>query len=147
MWLLSKNREEEALKSLCWLRGWTTKEAVQKEFDALKKQCDISNACSDCQRVQTKCTHPLPTIVDQFNAMIKANCMRPIIIFTICSVFTNFAGLHHISPYTVQILNTFNSPFNPNKAIVIYGYFYLNFCWVLPTILISIQFINRHCSA
>lgn len=118
VWLLSKNREKEALESLCWLRGWTSKEAVQEEFDSLKKYRDHSNACDECQRAETKCTHPLPTLMDRFNAMFKANCMRPLIIFTVCSIFTNFAGLHHIFPYTVQILNTFNCPFNPNKAIV-----------------------------
>lgn len=117
-WLLSKNREDEALKSLCWLRGWTSKEVVQEEFKMLKEYQQISNACNNCQRLDIVCPHPSPTLLDQFNAMFKPNCLKPILIFTLCSLFSNFAGLHHVNPFIVQILNTFNSPFNPNKAIV-----------------------------
>lgn len=118
VWLLSKNREKDALKSLCWLRGWTSTEAVRDEFDSLKEYSEVLNACNACQRAMAKCCHPPPTLVDQFNAMFNANCMKPLIIFFLCSIFSNFAGLHHIFPYTVQILNTFDCPFNPNKAIV-----------------------------
>lgn len=142
IWLLSKKREDEAMKSLCWLRGWTTQAAVQKEFDEMKKHCDRSNTCDDCQRAGAICTHSLPTIIDQFRAMFKTNCVRPIIIFTICSVFTNFAGLHHISPYTVQILNTFNSPFNPNKAIVNFSLI-VAFCYIFCILSIICLITNQ----
>ncbi|XP_054271945.1 facilitated trehalose transporter Tret1-like [Macrosteles quadrilineatus] len=35
IWLLSKGNSEEALKALCWLRGWVTPDQVQNEFDEM----------------------------------------------------------------------------------------------------------------
>lgn len=35
MWLLSRGRREDALKALCWLRGWVSSETVQSEFDEI----------------------------------------------------------------------------------------------------------------
>lgn len=150
-WLLLKNRDEEALKSLCWLRGWTSKEAVRDEFETLKAYRESTNKCSQCQRDQIICTHPPPTLMDKFNAMFKSSCMRPILIFTICSLFTNFSGLHHVFPFSVQILNTFNCPFNPNKAIVnrwlltIFSLLFVLFpYWILFIICIHRYYLGHH---
>uniref|UniRef100_A0A1B6IZ61 Major facilitator superfamily (MFS) profile domain-containing protein n=2 Tax=Homalodisca liturata TaxID=320908 RepID=A0A1B6IZ61_9HEMI len=35
IWLISRNRQEDALKALCWLRGWVTPEEVQSEYDEI----------------------------------------------------------------------------------------------------------------
>lgn len=35
MWLLSQGRREDALRALCWLRGWVSSETVQSEFDEI----------------------------------------------------------------------------------------------------------------
>lgn len=45
IWLLSKERYKEALKSLQWLRGWVSPVAVESELNQLKEISEASNAC------------------------------------------------------------------------------------------------------
>lgn len=45
IWLLSKERYNEALKNLQWLRGWVSPEAVEPELSQLKEISEASNAC------------------------------------------------------------------------------------------------------
>lgn len=42
MWLLSKGQNQEALKSLCWLRGWVEGKAVATEFQSFVKYNELS---------------------------------------------------------------------------------------------------------
>lgn len=40
LWLLSKGREKECRRSLRWLRGWTTDEKIESEFQKLRWQAN-----------------------------------------------------------------------------------------------------------
>lgn len=54
VWLLAKNRESDALKSLCYLRGWTTAEHVKEEFDLLLEYSKDFKKCIICMNTDTK---------------------------------------------------------------------------------------------
>lgn len=120
MWLLSKQRDEAALKSLQWLRGWVPQSTVQSEFDAIKRYKESSNSCATCKKNSTKCTHVSAQTTGQaIKELIKKRTMKPFfILFVMCSV-SYFCGTHHLTSFMVQILNTYRSPMNPNWATVV----------------------------
>lgn len=47
IWLLSRGRREDAVKALCWLRGWVSEDQVQEEFQEILR---YSKACRVPQR-------------------------------------------------------------------------------------------------
>lgn len=36
IWLLKRDREEAAIRSLCWLRGWVKEDSVKTEFEDMR---------------------------------------------------------------------------------------------------------------
>lgn len=45
IWLLSRGRRDDAVKALCWLRGWVQPDQVQSEFEEIvrySKTCKIT---------------------------------------------------------------------------------------------------------
>lgn len=121
MWLLSKNRNEEALKSLQWLRGWVSQKAVQKEFDEIVRYSYFSNKCASCQKSESKCDHPPATLKDKMKELIRKRTLKPFAIVMIFFVFSQFSGLHAMRPYMVQIFKAFRIPVDPGWATVNMG--------------------------
>lgn len=119
IWLLSRRRDEEASKSLRWLRGWVSESDICDELNDLKRYREYANSCSDCRTLNIKCGHPLPTLTDKMREVVGASCMKPMIIITMCSLFTSFTGAHHLNPYLVQILKTYQTPIHPSYFTVI----------------------------
>lgn len=52
VWLLSRGREKDALKSLCYLRGWTKPEDVKEEFDELVEYSKKLQKCVICDKIE-----------------------------------------------------------------------------------------------
>ncbi|XP_055309425.1 facilitated trehalose transporter Tret1-like [Sitodiplosis mosellana] len=123
MWLLSKQRDEAALKSLQWLRGWVPQSAVESEFESIKRYKESSNSCAACKKISKKCTHlSAQTTSQAVNELIRKRTMKPfLILFVMCTV-SYFCGTHHLTSFMVQILNTYRSPMNPNWASVLVAF-------------------------
>lgn len=121
MWLLSKNRNEEALKSLQWLRGWVSPKAVQKEFDEIVRYSDYSNKCAPCQKTEFKCDHPPANTKDKFKELIRKRTLKPFALVMIFFLFSQFSGLTAMRPYMVQIFKAFRIPVDPGWATVNIG--------------------------
>lgn len=117
-WLMSKNREAEALKSLQWLRGWVSPNHVKDEFDEIKNFNDYSKSCSACIKAERPCTHPPPTARDKFQELLRRRTMKPFIILLSVFCIGQFSGTHAMRPYMVQILRSYGSPISPNWATV-----------------------------
>lgn len=122
MWLLMKNREKSALKSLTWLRGWAPDSMVRFEFEAMKRHRSFANSCSACEKAKIECTHPTPSMTEKLKYLIRQRTLKPFFILIICSVIGFSSGTHHLIPYIVQILNAFQSPISPNLATVVLGF-------------------------
>lgn len=120
IWLLSKNRDADALKSLQWLRGWVSEKAVETEFNEMKRYNEYSNSCNECVKFNVKCTHPPPTIGDKLRELLRKRTLKPFGILVIGGIVSNFSGIHHLMPYIVQLLYAFESPISANSATVIF---------------------------
>lgn len=75
VWLLSQEKEKEALKSLCYLRGWTAPENVHKEFEELVTYAKALNCCVICmhnnsgeiqEKGETECEHDQMNVIKRF---------------------------------------------------------------------------------
>lgn len=118
IWLLSRYRDGEASKSLQWLRGWVSEPEIEVELNDLKRYREYANSCVDCRNASIPCSHPLPTLLGKVKNVFQPAYVKPIMIITTCSLFTSFAGAHHLNPYTVQILNTYQTPMQPSDVTV-----------------------------
>lgn len=123
IWLLSKNRQTEALKSLQWLRGWVDPSVVQTEFDELQRSKINAQTCYNCEKRHELCHHPLPSIGDKIRDLFRRRTLRPFILIASLYVISVFAGITPFRPYIVQILCYYQSPIDANNAVAYMGYF------------------------
>lgn len=121
LWLLSKGRHEDALKSLQWLRGWVSPKAVEKEFAEIVRYNEYSKACAECVKAEQKCTHPPPTTIQKLQELIRKRTLKPFAVLLIVFFIAQFSGMHAMRPYIVLILNTYGTPISPNWATVALG--------------------------
>lgn len=122
LWLLSRNRQEDALKSLQWLRGWVDAKVVQNEFNDLQR-CRISaQICYQCEKQNKECGHPPPTIREKIRDLFRRRTLRPFILIACMFFLCAFCGLSPYRPYVVQILYFYKSPVDPNRVVVWLGY-------------------------
>lgn len=118
-WLLSRNRDCEAEKSLRWLRGWVLSDAITHEFDDLKRHSDLFKSCTACIKQNLKCTHSSPSLSEKFAKLKRKQLIKPL--FIVISMFTLiiFASLSSMGPFFIQILKTYQSPIAPDKIITL----------------------------
>uniref|UniRef100_U5EU35 Putative transmembrane transport n=1 Tax=Corethrella appendiculata TaxID=1370023 RepID=U5EU35_9DIPT len=124
LWLLSRNRTDEALKSLQWLRGWVSPTAVDKEFKEMQRYNENSSKCILCQKskVPVKCNHPPPSEFQKFKELLRKRTMKPFILVMVYFGFCQFSGLPAMRPFLVQIFQAYNLPIDASWATVIVGF-------------------------
>lgn len=116
LWLLSKNRIEEAEKSLCWLRGWVTKDKIIEEFQSLQRYNERSKSCTDCIKQNQKCPHPSPTIVAKMKELKRKQSLKPFAIVMSLFIIAQFSGILSMGPFIVQIYKAYDSPIAPDRT-------------------------------
>lgn len=122
LWLLSKNRVDEAERSLCWLRGWVPKENVFDEFQALQRYSQRSKSCSSCIKADVKCSHPLPTILEKLSELKRKQTLKPLFIVASLMVIAEFTGITGMNPFIGQVFKAYDSPVAPDQAMAIVGF-------------------------
>lgn len=139
-WFLSKNRTEEAKKSLCWFRGWVPAEAIAQEFRDLQRHSIRSKSCNTCIKQDMKCSHPLPTFREKLSELKRKSTLKPFAILIPLFFLQQFTGTLAMRPYIVQIFKAYDSPVTPSFAAVL-----LNVCDSLGqlTFLCSIRFTGK----
>lgn len=118
-WLLSKNRNSEAEKALCWLRGWASKKDVAEEFNDLKRHSERSKACNTCLKQNIMCTHPPPTLIEKLAELKRKRTLKPICIVIPLFVICQFTGILSMKPFIAQIFRAYNAPIQPDQAMTI----------------------------
>lgn len=122
LWLLSRNRQADALRSLKFLRGWVDASTVQNEFNDLQR-CKISaQICYTCEKQNEICHHPPPTIRDKIRDLFRRRTLRPFILLGSLFFLSAFCGITPYRPYIVQVLYFYESPIDANEVVVWLGY-------------------------
>uniref|UniRef100_A0A1B0CIY0 Putative sugar transporter n=1 Tax=Lutzomyia longipalpis TaxID=7200 RepID=A0A1B0CIY0_LUTLO len=119
LWLISRGREKQAMKSLQWLRGWVDAETVEKEFLELQRYSINSSRCNPCQKADQTCIHPPPTLIDKLKELTRKRTLKPVFVVTMFFLFCQFSGMSGMRPYLVQIFQAYGVPVNPNWAAVV----------------------------
>lgn len=122
LWLLSRNRHEDALKSLQWLRGWVNSDAVQKEFNELQLSRIDGQTCYKCQKQNEICQHPPPSIIDKIRDLFRKRTLCPFLLIGSLYFLSVFCGITAFRPYIVQVLYFYQSPIDANQVVVWLGY-------------------------
>lgn len=121
-WLLSKNRKEDALKSLMWLRGWVKNpKHVETEFSELQRYSQESNRCVACHKSDKKCTHPPASAKELIRELYRKRTLKPFIIVITMFFFSQFSGMASMRPFIVQIFQTYSIPIDSSWATVVIG--------------------------
>ncbi|XP_063708964.1 facilitated trehalose transporter Tret1-like [Culicoides brevitarsis] len=120
-WLLSKNREKDAFKSLQWLRGAANEEIVIQEFSEMKFYNENANKCIPCQKKRvTICSHT-ESFREKAKEMLRKRTLKPFLLVLSFFTFYQLSGMHAMRSYLVQLFETFDSPIDSNWASVIFG--------------------------
>lgn len=121
MWLLSKNRDPEALKSLQWLRGWVSERSVRPEFEEICRYSVNSNKCVVCEKGKLKCDHPPATLKEKLADLLRKRTLKPFLLVIAYFSFVQFSGIHAMRPYLVQIFKAYRTKVDPGWVTVIIG--------------------------
>lgn len=121
-WLLLRNREAHAEKSLRWLRGWVNEDAVRDEFSDFKRFQAIAQQCCECEKHKVTCIHPPPSISDQIRQLLQQRTFRPLVLMFILYFLAYFSSSSAIRPYYVQVFYYYESPIDPNLAVSYAGW-------------------------
>ncbi|XP_045779159.1 facilitated trehalose transporter Tret1-like [Maniola jurtina] len=111
VWLLARNREKEALQSLCKLRGWTTPENVKAEFDELNAYSKSMAKCVICYNTnqeQKTCEHEsmnwfMRRILTFRYVMLCKETLRPLLLVMMYFLFYVMSGLVPIRPNLINV--------------------------------------------
>lgn len=108
-WLLLKNRSADAKKSLAWLRGWTTVQNVEEEFQKL------SNSIKQHITAEKNPSCRAPTF------LLKKEVYRPMSLVIFTFLLVHFSGNATLTVYAVPIFTALKSPLNAYHTTVIMG--------------------------
>uniref|UniRef100_A0A182KGL3 Major facilitator superfamily (MFS) profile domain-containing protein n=1 Tax=Anopheles christyi TaxID=43041 RepID=A0A182KGL3_9DIPT len=110
VWLASKGRLEESKTALAWLRGWTSNEQVELEFNEIERQM-----AKDAELQKDF------TIVDKARLYTQRAFLQPFGIILLCFFIGHFSGMTTLQTYAVQIFHTLKAPINKYYATCLLG--------------------------
>lgn len=119
LWLMSKNRPEEAKKSLQCLRGGVSVESIQKEFSELQTYSEASRACTPCAKQSIKCNHPKATFWERIKELTRKCTLKPFILIVSLQFFLEFSGIMVWMPYIIPVLKAHGIPLGANITTII----------------------------
>lgn len=112
----------DAEKSLCWLRGWVSSEAVAHEFYELQRHNERARSCNSCIKENRKCSHSPPSIIEKVLEMKRRQTLKPFSIIIMLAFLTHFTGETAMRPFSMQIFKTYESPIPPDQATTVMSF-------------------------
>ncbi|KAK7603446.1 hypothetical protein V9T40_003445 [Parthenolecanium corni] len=124
MWLLSRGREEDALKSLQWLRGWVPPSIVRSEFEKSQRYINES------KKLRKDTSSYLPVSLDEgdtkksknevwqnIKILSKKEFLQPYKLVSVLFLVSYILSLRVVKPYLLIILRKFD--FHSPKILAI----------------------------
>ncbi|XP_063375729.1 facilitated trehalose transporter Tret1-like [Cydia amplana] len=129
IWLLSKGRQKEALRSLCRLRGWCEPEDVKEEFDQLLKYNDAIHQCVIClkeDKTALPCEHMTASLIKRIvlkykHVFLVKETMRPFALVMAYFLFYLFSGLMPIRPNMINFCKALGMKYKTKTIVVLVG--------------------------
>ncbi|XP_001602709.1 facilitated trehalose transporter Tret1-like [Nasonia vitripennis] len=117
-WLASKNRIEDAQRSLAWLRGWTTKECIKSEFDTFMNTLEMSRkkTMTDESIGSSSFGHRLKRTVLPY---LHRSFYIPLAVSCYIYFINTFGGSHSTQSYAGLIFQQIKSPLEAHTGTII----------------------------
>ncbi|XP_065219501.1 facilitated trehalose transporter Tret1-like isoform X2 [Planococcus citri] len=121
IWLLSKGRKKQALRALCWLRGWVSEDEVKVEFEQLCRYNEASkfhglNESSDETYIgiptEIRVERPM-SLKTKILDLFRPSMMKPFRLLLGYQVFYHSAALTGLKCYMVETFSTLDMPIQP----------------------------------
>lgn len=121
--ILGKGRMIEAERALAWLRGWTTPQYIQHEFNSLKEMHDNrdENSVTDCSNQENiSDSRRRLNLKDAFRPYLQRSFCIPLA--SVCCMFIlhAFTGSMTLITYVIIIFQMINSPIEKYTAAAIF---------------------------
>ncbi|KAJ0183839.1 hypothetical protein K1T71_000262 [Dendrolimus kikuchii] len=110
-WLASRKRYAEAKKSLQWLRGWTTADAVEQELKDIRA---LYNKEKDTEDVEE-------SLKEKINHYFKRSFLVPYFIISLAFFVGHFSGMTTLQTYAVSIFQLLEAPLDKYYATLVLG--------------------------
>ncbi|KAK4880566.1 hypothetical protein RN001_008712 [Aquatica leii] len=121
-WLLMNAKIHQARRSLAWLRGWTTVDHIEKEYEKM---------LSDCKEFDnTTVFNHKPKWSQIILNYTKKSFVWPLALVSFIYLLANVTGLVTLQTYAVNIFGTLQAPMDKYYATVILGIVQVFGCFV-----------------
>ncbi|XP_031343129.1 facilitated trehalose transporter Tret1-like [Photinus pyralis] len=121
--LLIKNKPDDARKSLAWLRGWTTVESIEEEFQVL--QISIGQKPAKVRRKIIDINIEIPVVKppELSTAMkyLKKDFLIPLVLVSSVHLVANFSGPSTTPAAAKSFFLALNVPIDEQNATVMLG--------------------------
>ncbi|OXU19643.1 hypothetical protein TSAR_011857 [Trichomalopsis sarcophagae] len=116
-WLASKNRIDDARKSLAWYRGWTTPDSIKSEIESLKKWNMTDNSSANVRNNGNYNT--ITRLKNVFKPYLHRTFYIPLA--TSCYIFfiNTFGGSHTVQVFSAVLFTQVRSPLEVHSATII----------------------------
>ncbi|RZC34223.1 Sugar tr and/or MFS 1 domain containing protein [Asbolus verrucosus] len=138
IWLITKNRYLDARKSIAWLRGWTSLNEIELEFQELCKQLGKANDIG----IDNPTTSVTPELskIEYLKLFTKKNFLWPYFLVALTFFLGHFSGMATLQTYAIKLFATLKSPIDKYYATVILGIVELLGCVACVTL---VHFIGK----
>lgn len=133
-WLILKDRYEDAQKSIAWLRGWTTVDAIEPEYRelcySLGKQPPLMNGIDNPAfvidnehntRAPSAKIKAKPSRLELLKKFSKRTFVLPYLLVGFAFYLGHFSGMTTLQTFAVQIFQTLKAPIDKYYATLILG--------------------------
>ncbi|KAF5289440.1 hypothetical protein FQR65_LT11813 [Abscondita terminalis] len=117
-WLIMHNKIDRARRSLAWLRGWTTEQHVEEEFQLILENCE---EYSLSKSAETDTSSKWGKWVPSIQIYTRKSFLKPLCLVSFTFMLTNVTGLCTLQTYAVNIFATLNVPMDEYYLTVILG--------------------------
>lgn len=119
IWLIYKNRYLDARKSLAWLRGWTSLNEIELEFQDLCKQLGKAEEIG-IENPETVTMTKLSKF-EHLKLFTKKNFFWPYSLVALTFFLGHFNGMNALQTFAIKIFAAVKSPIDKYHATVILG--------------------------
>lgn len=89
---------------------------------ALQRYSERYKSCGLCLKLNRKCCHPLPTLVQKLKELNRKQTLKPFFIVMSLFFIALFSGIFSMSTFVVQIFKAYDSPIPPDKAAALLSF-------------------------